>query len=215
MANNKKGSLTPIQTGGLTVDPENSSVSFSPSQMEAGDNFFWADHFKVQKAGSVLKILFGQIGYHTEKKELNLAVEVIFPINYAMLSLYKSVCIEPSLTGVGAFLDTLNNNVIGLEKKYGELSDGTEFQDFSVPENIMNFRRFPVNFSSSSIANGEAMIDFFEASPHMISNALNGGHVRPNERVKSVVSIICGPKLLQAFLLECQKMLKPFYNGDT
>jgi len=203
-----------VDAGGLIINPQTSSVRFAPGQMEAGSNFFWADHYRIRKDGSFLKILFAQVGYDVEDKQLTLAVEINFPIKYAVLTLYHSVCVAPSGSGVGVFMDTLKENIGELEEEFGTLDDGTKYNEFSVPKEITNFRRFPANFCSSSLANGEAMIEFYEANPSMISNALNQGKVRRNDGVKNVVSVICSPKVLHSFLSECHSHLKPFYKGE-
>lgn len=201
-----------VEAGGIVVNPDTSLVSFSPAQMEAGENFFWADHYRVESSGGFLRILFGQAGYDLTDKNLTLAVQIIFPIRYAVLAMYKSVCVEPSSSGVGVFLDSLKSHVAEMERDFQNISDGSEYKQFSVPRQIANFRRFPANFSSCSIANGEAMIEFFEASPHLITNSLNRGGPRKGERVKNVVSIICGPKVLLTLLEECINILKPYYR---
>ncbi len=204
----KAGDHQPLG-GGLVFNPTERSIAISPKHLEPATNFFCADHYKMKVSGSNLEIMFGQVNSFSEEEELTLVIQVAFPIQMAIASFHDMVWIHPGSSGLAPFSDTLKKVVEESASLFGENIRNTIYDNFKLPSQ-KETRKFAANFATCAYSSGEAIIDFYQASPQLIHYALNHNSIRPNEKIQNIFAVVMSLNLLFEFLVKCKSLLEPF-----
>jgi hypothetical protein len=189
---------------GLVIDPSGTGIKFIPDQIPASKHFFFATDFMVVEDGSQIYMVFGSRSKFLKSNKFDRAIEIIFPKEFAFPFLVESVWETPSEKGLGKFIDSIELEA----KKYA--SDLSPKQcEFELPSDTNSFRQFPANAAIASLASGQAMLEFLETSPGLLSALLNRGMSRPDDSVASLVNIIMEPIKLYQLFVKLKNIIKP------
>lgn len=203
--------ITARDIPGILLNPGETAISFNAQSLPASDHFFFASDLVVTSHAGQLHVVFGQRPSISASKEFRLAIEIIFPLFNAVDFLYDNVWSKPGLNGAGLFIDSIRqsaslSNMFEDEavKEPSQLAD----EEWTLPKDPNCFRMFPSNFAAVTISAGQSMIEFFEGSPDLMVSLTHQRSIRPNEGVKSVVSVILPPLLLLKFFETTRPILE-------
>lgn len=191
---------------GILIERE--SISFSTHNLVSGDHFFVADDFRLSRKGDQIIVLFGTVSGFSDEKTFNLAIELSLPIKLAIDFLYRVIWEKQSLSSDKTLAQVVEDMVAHDEAIFGEYR--VRHTDYAIPREASNYRKFPSNFVTCSISHGQALMEFFEASPDIIVSLIHRRQARPNSGVKNIVSVIMSQRLLFEFFKEVKVILEPF-----
>jgi hypothetical protein len=196
---------------GILIEKE--SISFSTHNLVSGDHFFIADDFRLVRKGDQIVILFGTISQFSTEKSFNLAIELSLPAKLAIDFLYRVIWERHALNSDKALVHVVEDMVAKDEAIFGAYD--VRYKDYSIPREASNYRKFPSNFVTCAISHGQALLEFFEASPDIVVTLLHRRQVRPNSGVKNIVSVIMSQRLILEFFKELKVILEPFKEFAT
>lgn len=186
---------------GVVIDSK--GIALTTVGLPMADHFFQATSFKVARVGSNLVMAFGaQTAFPDESdQEYRLAIEIVCPIEAAVRYLYLQNWKARSISGAEPF-------AISVEKAVSkELPSYVEPKKYKMPSGA-NFRSFPSNFSIMSLSTGQATIEFFQAHPGMLVEAVyKKAGWRPNSDVRAILTVVMPPVELYKFLVETKNIL--------
>ncbi len=178
-------------------------VAFTTAGLEMADHFFHATGFRMKQRGSDLHVVFGsQSAFSEDDEEYRLAIEIIFPVEMAKLFLYKVNWVDKSVGSDKPFAEVV------AEQTQQALQRNSAPREYKIPKGN-SFRSFAANFALMSLSTGQGAIEFFEAPPGTIVEAIfkNAGW-RPNSDVRPILTIILSPLELTRFNLAIKEMFK-------
>lgn len=179
-------------------------IGITTSGLPMSDHFFQASSYRIKKVGANLAILFGAQSAFADDSdtEYKLAVEIVYPVEMAVRYLYLMNWKGKSSGSNESFSEVVRAIVSK------DLTNYVEPKVYKVPHGN-SFRSFPANFSIMSVSGGQGAIEFFEAPPGTIVEAIfqtNGW--RPNSDVRAVLTVVLPPVELWKLLEEVQSILK-------
>lgn len=179
--------------------------------LPASEHFFVADHFQICRKHDMLDILFGSVSSFSSNNEYTLAIEISIPISYAVDFLYTPIWELPAMNSDKPIINSIQETV----KKMSSILDGEHIspdEKLSLPKDPNSFRKFPANFVSCALSNGQAMLEFFEANPEMLAHLgqASYNHSRQNAGVKNVVCVILSPAILLKFCEKTKDILEKY-----
>lgn len=177
------------------------------------DHFFQATSFRIKQLGSNLHMVFGAQSAFAEEsdQEYRLAIEIVYPIEMAVRYLYNLNWKQNSLGSTESFGDILGKIVAK------EIPNYIAPKIYKIPTGS-NFRSFPSNLSIMYISTGQASIEFFEAPPGVLVEAIHQkSGWRPNSDVRAILTVVLPPVELYKFLCDTKMILEAAsssYNLD-
>lgn len=191
---------------GVTYITSENAISLSTHDLPASDHFFTATDFDlVVKEGNLI-FLFGQASHFQQEESFRVSLEIMMPISFAIDVIYKSVFENPGANGVGTFIESVKKQVESVQKINGK---GSAEHSYRIAEGQNSHRVLSSNYAITSMSRGQAMIEFFEASPDLIVNIFHRGYSRPGDGLKPVIAVILSPVVLYKLLMKTEELLKP------
>jgi len=175
------------------------------------DHFFQASSYRLKKVGSNVAILFGAQSAFAEESETEykLAVEIVYPVEMAVQYLYQLNWTGKSSASQESFAHVVQQIV------QPDLVDYVSPKKYKLPGGS-SFRSFPANFSIMTVSGGQGAIEFFEAPPGTIVEAIhqtNGW--RPNSDVRAVLTVVLPPVELWKLLEEIKEVLQGLVKKNS
>jgi hypothetical protein len=188
-------------------------IALTSVGLPMADHFFQATSYRIKQVGSNLHMVFGAQSAFAEDtdQEYRLAIEMVYPIEMAIKYIYQLNWKQSSLGSSESFGDILQKVVAK------EIPNYIAPKKYRIPTGS-NFRSFPSNFSVMYISTGQASIEFFEAPPGSLVDALfQKTGWRPNSDVRAILTVVMPPIELHNFLSETKQILEkvsPSYASD-
>lgn len=199
------------QVSGIKLTPDKSGFMLDWETLPAIENFFVATDFLVKRDLSSLVIIFGSVSAFEEHPErFDQAVEVRIPLYEAKTFLYEGSWEKPGSNGKEPFTSTLAHRT----KPHAETVQRYKCQ-LKLPANKdASFRKFASNFCSLTFSGGQALIEFFEASPDLLLFLMRGQALRPQAGLKIVMGVIIDPVRLHSLLIQTKAILENLTPQD-
>lgn len=199
---------------GLILSSDRTSYSFAPNDLPASDHYFRANFFKSKIEFGELVLLFGQVSSFSNEERFKAAVEISFPIKLAVDILVRNIWDNPSMDGVSVFMEILEKHLETFPAYQYKDGGGSRdlVRNYDLPLDTSTYRAFSANFVSASLSHGQAMLEFFEASPNLLANLVHSKNLRPNDGLKPVLAIILPPDVLAAFFRNTKNLLEPYLD---
>lgn len=187
---------------GIVMDSK--GIGFTASGLPLADHFFQATSYRVTQVGSNLIMAFGaQTAFASElDTDYRLAIEIVFPVEVAARFLFYQNWKMNSVGSEESFAKAVEKAV---EK---DLLGYVKPKKYNMPTGS-SFRSFPSNFSIMSLSTGQGTIEFFEAPPGVLVEAIyKKSGWRPNSDVRSILTVVLPPIELYQFLIETKNILE-------
>lgn len=192
------------QTTPRGIIRDSKGVSITTIGLPMSDYFFQANSFKMKRFGSNLIMQFGAQSAFPEDDdtEYRLAVEIVFPLETANKYLYDINWNQQSIGHKDSFGYIVEQSV------KDELANYVPPKEYKTPKGS-NFRSFPANVALMSLSIGQGAIEFFEAPPGLIVEAIHQkSGWRPNSDVRAILTVVLPPVELYRFLDSAREILK-------
>ena len=188
---------------GILPNADDTGFSFSTHNLPASDHFFYATNFQIRQIGQTLHLIFIQRSAFDDSDKARLAIEIAFPKSWAAKFLFDAIWNQPGLNGIGKFIDSVK---LESDKSGGLATRGKD--NFILPIDPNCYRMFPANFVTCTLSSDQAMLEFFEVTPDTLVTLMYKRPIRPNEGVKSIVSVILSAALLQSLFITLKPLLE-------
>lgn len=193
------------QLSGLKLTPDKSGFTVDWESVPAMENFFVATDFRVKRELSSIVMIFGSVSaFESQPERFDQAVEIRFPLSEAKNFIYEGVWKRVGGNGKQPFAQSLMQRT----KNFTEIVNSYSCK-LDLPKNKdASFRKFASNFCTMTFSGGQALIEFFEASPDLLHYLLRGQTLRPQSGLKVVMGVIIDPVRLLSLLNETKPILE-------